>query len=308
MSYLNTIKFQYYPNNIKIVKPLGELTLGEFLKSIKHPKPHIMQLFNDIEEASRIGDLKKKAELKSGLYYTTPAIYSDGKGRSYENIVSFNGIACVDVDGLEPEYARDFQKYLFENYQFFIATYLSPSRKGVRGLVRIPIVETVEEYKTFYYGLLSILQDYNGIDYCLKNPALPQYWTYDTEMLYRLNATIFDRKGIQLDEFQEYEGDFTVIENPSEEEINSIKLMLKRMMEKIDVEQTGHILTRSASLLAGGFVGAKYLSFDEMKDYMFELIDNTEYLQKSPRTYKQTCLQMLKVGLTSPLKYEKNER
>jgi len=283
MSYLNTIKFQFYPNNIKIVKPLGEITLGEFLKSIKHPKPRFMQLFKDIEEARRVGDLKRKAELKQGLFYTTPAIYSDGKGRSYENIVAYNGVACVDVDGLEPEYAREFQKYLFDSYPFFIATYLSPSRKGVRGLVRIPVVETVEEYKQFYYGLLSVLQDYKGIDYCLKNPALPQYWTYDTEMLYRLDATIFDRKGIQLDEFKISDTEIEPLSNPSEEDREGIKLLLKRMISKVDIEQTGHILVRSAGLMGGAYYGQGYFTFDEMKDYLFELIDNSDYLQKGVR-------------------------
>lgn len=307
-NYLDTIKFQYYPNNIKIVQPSGELTLGQFLKSIKHPKEKMMQLFLDIEEASRIGDLKKKAELKAKLHYTTPAILSDGKGRSYENIISFNGIACIDVDGLEPEYAREFQKYLFYTYPFFIATYLSPSRKGVRGLIRIPVVNSVQEYKNYYYGVLSILQEYTGVDYCLKNPALPQYWTYDSEMNYRLDATIWDSIGIQIDEFKEFDGVIEPLETVEQEDIDGIKLFLKRMIAKVDVEQSGHNLVRSTSLLGGAYCGMGYMSYEEVRDYIFELIENSEYLQKGLRGYKKTAEQMITIGITSPLKYSRNER
>jgi len=307
MSYLDTIKFQFYPNNIKIVKPVGELTLGQFLKSIKHPKREMMQLFLDIEEASRVGDLKKKAELKAKLHYTTPAILSDGKGRSYENIISFNGIACIDVDGLEPEYAEQFKKYLFHTYKFFIATYLSPSRKGVRGLIRIPVVKTVQEYKEFYYGVLSVLQDYKGVDYCLKNPALPQYWTYDGGLLYRLDATVWDGKGIQIDEFEVSDEEFEPLEFVDPKDVEGIKLMIKRMIAKIDVEQSGHLTVRSCSLLIGGWIKYGYLPYDEAIDYLFDCMDESTYLQKGMRGYKKTAVDMVKRGMLSALKYD-NER
>ena len=64
MSYLQT-KFQYYPSDIRIVKPLGEITLYDYLYTIKNPTEQTVNLFKQIEEASAVGDLKLKAELKA---------------------------------------------------------------------------------------------------------------------------------------------------------------------------------------------------------------------------------------------------
>lgn len=186
-----------------------------------------------------------------------------------------------------------------------MATYLSPSRKGVKGLVRIPVVETVDEFKQYYYGLLSLLEDYKGVDTCQKNSALAHYWTHDSQMLYRLDATIFDRKGIQLDEFRISDTEFEPLENVEQEDIDGIKLMIKRMIDKVDAEQVGHGNIIHTGLVLGGYVGMGYLSYDEAVDYVFDLMDNSSYLQKGLHGYRKSMIQMIKLGLTSPLKYNK---
>ena len=90
-SYLDT-KFQYYPSDIRVVKPLGDITLYDYLYKIKNPTEQTVNLFKQIEEASSVGDLKLKAELKAKTYYFTPCIFSDGQGRSYSNIKSWTGL------------------------------------------------------------------------------------------------------------------------------------------------------------------------------------------------------------------------
>ena len=35
------MKFQYYPANVKITKSLGELTLEQFIESVRNPKDKI---------------------------------------------------------------------------------------------------------------------------------------------------------------------------------------------------------------------------------------------------------------------------
>ena len=70
---------------------------------------------------------------------------------------------------------------------------------------------------------------------------------------------------------------------------------------------SGHLIVRSASLLAGGFCSAGYMNIDEMREYLFDLIDDTDYLQKSPKTYKTTCVQMLNKGYQSPVYLQKED-
>jgi len=303
-NYLSTT-FDYYPANIAITQPLGQISLHNYLYAIKHPKPHIVEIFKEIEKASLVGDKKLKSKLKERLFYFTPCIKTDGLGRCYDNITEWNQILILDFDNLEPEFAVDFKEYLFDTYSCFIAVFLSASKCGIKVLVRIPKCSSVEEFKSYFYGIASEMQYYKGWDSSSKNCSLPNFLTYDPDLRYRLDATVWDGVGIQINECKEFEGEFEPLEDVSEEDITGIKLLLKRMIAKIDVEQSGHILVRSASLLAGAYCGAGYLSYEEVRDYIFELIDGSDYLQKSLRTYKKTAEQMIAVGITSPLKYSR---
>lgn len=297
---LKEVKFQYYRANIESKRPIGELSLYDYLYAIKHPKPEIVEIFKQIEKASKEGDKKLKTELKSKLFYFSPCIRTDWQGRSYENIKEWTGLMIIDADNLEVEYARELKQHLFDTYSFITASFLSASKKGVKALVRIPICYSVEEFKSYYAGLMGEFQHYKGIDPSAKNCVLPNYLTYDRELLYRLDATVWDKKGVEVDEFKVYEGEIVPLENVSEYEVNECKTILRYMFNKI--VDTGHIIVRSASLLAGGYVASGYMSYDEMRDYLFELIEDTPYLHKSINTYKKTCLQMLEKGMLSPVK------
>jgi len=297
-NFLDT-KFQYYPSDIRITVPAGIISLGDYLKAIKFPKPETLKIFKEIEKASAEGNTKLKAELKAKTYYFTPCIFTDGRGRSYENIESWTGLAIIDVDNLDTEFAKELKEFIFYTYPFVIATFLSASKKGVKAIVRIPICETVEQFKSYFYGLMVEFQDFKNMDFSAKNCSLANYLTYDQELLYRLDATVFTKKGIQLDEFKVFDGEIVPLENVSEDDVIEVKTLLRKMFEKIT--DAGHLTVRSASLLAGGLISSGYMGYDEMKDYLFELIEDTPYLHKSLRTYKTTCVQMLAKGMLSPV-------
>ena len=299
MSYLDTI-FSFYPANIESIRPIGNLKLYDYLKAIKNPQPKTVEIFKEIEKASLAGDKKLKAELKSKLYYFLPCVTTDGKGRSYQNITGFTGLMIVDLDNLEPEFAKEMKQYLFETYPFVIASFLSASKKGVKLIIRVPVVKSIELFKSLFYGLMDEWQYYRGIDFSSKNAVLANYLTYDTELLYRLNATEWNKEGIQLDEFKAFEGDIEPLEDVTEEDVNKIKFILKRMFSLIT--DSGHLTVRSAGLLGGGWVASGYMSYDDMKEYLFELIEDTDYLHKSLKTYKTTCVQMLDRGMSAPIK------
>lgn len=303
MSYLY-IKLQYFENNIKKVVPIGELTLYQWLYSIKHPKESMMNLFREIEEASLNGDLKRKAELKSSLYYTVPASISDGKGRSYSNLKSFSGICVLDFDGLDVEYAKELKTHIFEEYQFVIASFLSSSKKGVKAIVKIPVVETVEEYKQLYSGLMSIFQYYKGIDFSASNAVLASYWSHDKELLYRLNASEWKGIGMRVDEFKVSDEPFEQLTDIDPKDVAGIKLMIKRMLDKIEVEQTAHLTIRSLGLLIGGWSAYGYFDYDEIQEEVLTQMDGIQFLHKSMRTYKTTFKHMMSLGSKSALKYD----
>ena len=71
---MNKIRFPYYPANVKITKPLGLISIEEFIRANKNPSEKIQKLFCEIQEASISGDLKLKAELKQKLFYFNPCV------------------------------------------------------------------------------------------------------------------------------------------------------------------------------------------------------------------------------------------
>ena len=303
-SYLDT-KFQYYPSDIRVVKPLGNITLYDYLYKIKNPTEQTVNLFKQIEEASAAGDLKLKAELKSKTYYFTPCIYSDGQGRSYSNIKSWTGLMIIDVDGLTPEYAIEFKEYLFKTYKFFISVFLSASKRGVKGIVKIPICYSTDEFKSYFYGLMNKFQEYKGIDFSSKNCALANYLTYDRELLYRLDATEWDGKGIQLDEFKVFEGEVTPLENVTEEDSSKAVYIFTKGIESI--VDNAYPQMRSYCLMLGGFSGFGYINFKDAENLVKTCISNNEYMSKSTNHYIKNGIEFLHKGFSSPLPFKKHE-
>ena len=301
MSYLDEVHFQFYPNSVYETVPLGFCSLRDMLTAIKSPKEHILKVFQEIEKATKAGDKKLKDKLKSQLYYMNPCCVMDGKGRKYENIVRFTGVLLVDIDNLEEDVAKALKTYLFDTYDFVIASYLSVSKRGVKILVRIPIALDVNDFKSYFYGLMSSWQYIKNMDYAPQNPSLPAYLTYDNEILIRENPSIFDRRGIKVDEFKTYEGEKVEVE-ATEEDRETILRILTSMISKIT--DSGHYILRSTALCGWGYTGAGYFSEGEMEDVLFSLVDDNDYLSQKSKAYKKTILDMKNIGMSAPLTLE----
>ena len=294
---MNNISFFYYPADIRIPTPIGRVTFQQFLKANKSPKGEIVSLFEQIEEATKKGDLELKSKLKEKLYYFTPCVETDGIGRCYSNIRSFTGLAVLDFDKL-PD-APAFKQFLFDNLKCIVAAYLSPSKKGCKFIVRIPKCQTIDEFKSYFYGLGFYMEKYEGFDPSTQNCILPLYLSIDPDLLYREDAEVWDIKGEKLDEFKVFEGEIEVLDNITEDDRDRVKSIVRRSMGKII--DSGHYIVRSTALSAGGYVASGYYTQEEMEDLIYELIDNNDYCKKNLRGYKQTAKEMIIRGMKSPL-------
>ena len=297
MEDYNKIKFQFYPSNVHVPTPLGEVTLQQFIKANKNPKGEIVSLFKQIEEATKKGDLELKGKLKEKLFYFTPCVVTDGLGRCYSNIKSFTSFAVLDFDKL-PD-APAFKQFLFDNLKCVVAAYLSPSKKGCKFIVRIPKCQTIDEFKSYFYGLGFYMEKYEGFDPSTQNCILPLYLSIDPDLLYREDAEVWDIKGEKLDEFKVFEGEIEVLEDVSETDRKKVKSIIRRSMEKI--VDSAHYIVRSTSLSGGGYVASGYYTQEEMEQMIFEMIENNEYCKKNLRGYKQTAKEMIVKGMKSPL-------
>ena len=296
-------KFQYYPANIKKCKPLGFTTIEEFKILHKEPTITMIEVFSNIAEAETNKDMKLKAELKmNNLHYFTPCVYIKN-WRNYDNITGFTGLLVLDFDHIEN--AENFKNHLFNEYPFIISTWLSPSKKGVKALVRIPVIQvqspiakSTDEFKEYFDAITDIMNLYDGFDEINKNPAQPLFQSYDSELLFRVDATIFSKRKSKtkfipkpsVPPFRTFDS------NEKKEQI--IRMVIRKMNEIVD---NGHPQLLKIAFLLGGYVGGGYLSQNEAENLIHGLIEQHGYLSKGISGYKKTASACIEKGIEKPL-------
>jgi Skp family chaperone for outer membrane proteins len=283
--------FNYYKANIKESIPIGIVTLDKVLESIKDPKPNIKEIFAEL----RTADEKRKAELKTKLYSFTPCVYfSSHVRRKYENITNFTGLLCLDFDKLTPDYSVDFKDFIFKEYQFIKACWLSASKKGVRAIVKIPTSKSVDEFKTYFYGIRNEFMQYRGFDSALQNPVLPMFLSYDENILIREESAYWTKKHhiMKSEPTKQYNTNTTGKEG----------LVLYKINDVINkIIDNGHPQLRAASYLLGGYVGAGYIDESTAYNEICKMIESNTYLSIKPQVYKQTAKTMIKQGQNEPI-------
>jgi hypothetical protein len=287
---MQPIKFNYYDADIKSSIPLGNVTLDYFINAIRNPKIDIKHIFERIRIAEEVGDMATKQALKSKLYSFTPCVYVQG-ARKYENIKHWTGLLVLDFDHLEVDYAVEFKSYLFDEYKFIIAAWLSASRHGVRALVKIPQAHSVEEFKQYFAAIERHLNCYNGFDKAPKNCILPLFFSYDAEILHRDNAQTWDEKYIEP------------IPPPVKQYIiNDKTSAVERIIaKKINIiVDSGHPQLRAAAYLLGGYVGGGHIDHSDAVSIIHNLIESNAYLSQKASIYKKTAVTMINKGVNQP--------
>lgn len=291
--------FYFYPANVKITKPISTLTLEQFIEANRNPKEEIQKLFKKIQ----VADEKEKQELKQKLYYFTPCVKTNGLGRSYSDITSFNGLLCLEFDKI-PEFAVQLRDWIFDNFEECVCAYISPSGKGTKTLWKIPIVENVDSFKEYFYGLSYKFSRIIGYDPSSQNPILPLYLSWDENLRYRPyeQAKTWTIRGGKINEFKPFEGIIETLETVDEKDIDRIYRSIDQTFAKIDREQTAHFLLRNLALWVGGLCGYGYLTMDDATDYICDKIKDSVYCMKNEIGYCKTIKDFIIKGSCAPLK------
>lgn len=293
---MNNIKFQYYEANIQKPKVIGTVSLSYFIKATKQPKN--MAVWEQIEAAEANGDMNLKAELKKNLHAFTPCVEVK-KSRSYKNIIKFNGIAVLDYDHLpSTKYSKEFKKYLFNECPFIICAYLSPSKHGVKALLKIPVCKDITEFKLRYEAITSIFEQYNGFDDTPKNCVLPLFQSYDADILVRDDADTYTEIAEQKPEPKPIAKPIHPIQTTDTQRYFIISNFWKAINSITDI---GHPNIRNACFVLGGYVAGGYLSEMEAIQLGESAVYSHPYLSKKPRAYLKTIRDSISKGKLKPI-------
>lgn len=287
------MKFQYFSNRVNQPRPLGYISLDRFIEATKKPKTDI---FKQIAQAEIDKDFELKAKLKQeNLYYFTPCVHLKN-GRKYADIVSFTGLMVLDFDHIDN--SEDLKYHLFNEYDFIVACWLSPSKKGIKALIQIPICKDTNEFKEYFEGITEVMEIYDGFDTTTKNCVLPLFQSVDSNILYRKESATFSVKK-SIESQYHYQTKPFVKVNVSNHHLKSVYNITESAINKIMGE--GHPQLRGASLALGGYVASGYISFDEAEQLMHNLIDSNSYLCQKPNAYKKTATWAINQGQKSQL-------
>jgi len=267
--------FQYYTSNIHTATAEGWVSLRHFLKANKNPKPEIIELFNKIAEAGRKENDAEKAKLKEGLFSFTPCVHVSGR-RRYVDILQWTGLAVLDFDKINN--AAEFKEYIFNEYNFIYAAWLSPSKKGVKAMVKIPACTSVDEFKSYFFGLSAEMDQYNGFDGSGQNCVLPLFLSYDPELLQREDPEPWTVKGFKRDNFNQVQ---SIPHSPIERTDNHGKIIVAMIDKAIDkINGNGHPQLRGICISIGGYIANNYINKDDAISRIFYRIEQNNYLQK----------------------------
>lgn len=309
--YIINIKFPYYPAKVNAMQPLGLISLQDFL--LLHLEDN--KIFNLIAEAESIGDIKLKASLKqNNLKVFTPCVII-GKGdngkpwKDYDHIERFTGIAVLDFDHLpDTTTSEQFKQFIYEEYESIITTWLSPSKHGIKALISIPIVNTVNEFKSYFWGLENEFKQYGHItgkpwfDSSGQNPTLSLFQSYDPDLLLARTFTKWTIKGTKPTAFKY---DTPTIKPPkitvSDKNRKTVLKIITSMFQNIDSATGGHPSLIKKCITIGGYVSSGYLTLSEAEQLIDWNIENHHYLKKGISGYKKDARFGLSEGLKKPL-------
>jgi len=289
------VKFQFYAGDIEKPKPLGFVSLDRLLETTKTPHPTVIDIFNRIAEAERSGNLELKKYLKQNYLYTFTPCVNVSEKRNYDSIIKWTGLAVLDFDHIDN--AADFRDALFNRYRFIIAAWLSPSKRGVKALVSIPVCTSVDEFKQRHNSLSHEMSKYLGFDDTTKNCVLPLFQSFDADLKSRVDwYTYTGIIPVIPETIPPPKYNFTG--DPSKYKYRIIK-MIDTGIDKIVSD--GHPQLRGLCFAIGGYVANGYIDEYEAIQYINYKIQFNNYLSKGIKGYQKTAKTMIQKGKQKPL-------
>lgn len=303
--------FPYYSGNIRHSHSLGFVSLHDFINAHENPKPKTVVIFEEIKKADEADNKILKRQLKHQLFSFTPSVFiKKGFSRKYENIVHWTGLMQLDFDKLDGEVdAEDLKNHLFKNYKQVVAAYLSPSRRGVKALMKIEVPLDKKHFKAMHKAVAIEMEQYTYFDGATTNAMLPLFLSRDKNILYRdfdkcwtwTETDWSEPEYVQLNDEETHHHNFNPDNLSEDDYLKTIRIYVNKIE---GIFSDGHTQLRSASLILGSRVGAGYITENEAKQLGESLIKSNGYLQKDINNYVRTMNWSITQGSKNPKYYK----
>jgi hypothetical protein len=227
----------------------------------------------DLESLRGEDDKKKRDDKKKEL----PIVCFNGifTERSKDGLVEGNGLMVLDFDSVKDMTAlRD--KIISKPYTF--ANFLSPSGTGYKTLIRIPKVNSDEEFKTVFRAAQA---EFPELDESGKDISRACFFSYDPDIYINLSASEFKPDRKKAFKVKDWE---------------KVNKALQKIEDSIEGEK--HIIRMKISYLFGGWVAAGALAYEDA----YTLLDRA--VRKNTTNYPQAIKDIrdgLKDGQSKPL-------
>ena len=206
--------------------------------------------------------------------------------RNKEGIIQGTGLCILDFDGLkEPKIIRA----ALEGDECVYSVFMSPSgENGLKALVRIPKVNTDDEYKKYWAALKK---KYPDVDQSGKDIVRSCFFSYDPEIYINDKAKVWDVRH-ETPKEKKQDSPYQVKDGAW----NNIHTALRKIEDSIEGEK--HDVRTRVAYLFGGWVGSKQLRYDDALKLLEGAVSkNTTDLKAAMKDIKD-CLN---AGMNKPL-------
>ena len=115
---------------------------------------HVFDKIRSIKGQDRASiDARSLLKAQNLPSYIWAVLFKPSSKRSTENIESYTGLITIDFDHLPYGFMGMNPIISCKNYIY--SSFISPSEDGLKCVLKIPVVNSVEEYKSYFYGICT---------------------------------------------------------------------------------------------------------------------------------------------------------
>ena len=293
--------------NVKEIKKGFVLTLERALERITEGTSKDLVL-----KVSKLSSEESKPFKKQ-----LPCIMFNGtfNERVNDGLVKASQFAVLDFDNTKQankpfEAAIELREEL-KNDELIYSAWLSPSLKGVKALVKIPIVKDDAEFKEYYEALIihyaSLGDENKELDISNKNIARVCYESFDEGLWINDDSRLWEEKVIIKDKTPRPKP--TAFNLPDDTKHPYIKKVVSNVIQTtvgmIATATDGdkHLKLIDASVLLGGYV-PRYISEAEAISHLSFACEANGYSENKSYSYSRNLIDGIAMGMAKPLVVE----